>query len=477
MQEDFCQKGLNGRIIGRMTKLFFSVLQIFFIFLLSLNITAEDLVITGYAGGNLDSEVLLYRYSDPVSQNEVFVAATWPDNQGRFLMQVENSGITHYFIRNGIHDNHFFAGDSALIDIICYPFEPLPDRTVTDPFFSFEKINAADTRTCSLNNLIISFEEQYEYGRILEMSDCQGLSEHPYAALWVRFREASLKVAHMPGSKFRRETFKEIAPFFDPGNEAATELAGLIYTGYIRELADTERGDIVTRVMEDGETPIELIRLVTEKRGMNRVTAEYILLENLYREFFESRFNRGDITAVTGWFRDNGEGEMIREIASSLYIQMRALLPGGELPHFVLEGGDGKSYSPGSFIGKYLLMVFIDTRSPLTWHELTLLKSSIGPYSNYIEIVTILCDPDYEMARAAMKIRGFDWLMLDASAEYGFKSVYKTRPLPLFVFAGPGLEIINNPAPWPSENLMKIIGSIIQPYLINDIGNRAPAFR
>ena len=478
-----------------MTSLPFRAMLIPFILLFSLHIIADDLVITGYAGGNLDSEILLYRYSDPVSRNEVFVAATRPDSTGRFLLSIGNSGITHYFIRNGIHDNHFFAGDSSLIDIVCYPFEPLPDRAVTDPFFSFEKINAADTRACSLNNLIISFEEQYEEGlmhrygkiissnkqledlRITASSGCKGMVEHSYAALWARFREASLKVAHIPDPKFRRETFREYALFFDPGNEAATQLAGFIYTGYIRELIDTDGGDIVNRVMEAGETPANLIRLVTDKTGLNSITAQYILLDNLYREFFESRFNHANVVAVTGWFRDNGEGERIREIASSLYNQMRVLLPGGELAHFSLEGDDGQSYSPDSFMEKYLLMVFLDTRSPLVWDELTLLKNNIVPYSKYIEIVTILCDPDYELAQAVLKAKGFDWLMLNASGEYGFQSVYKTRPLPLFVFAGPGSVVINNPAPWPSENLMKIISSILQPYFLNDINNRAPAFR
>lgn len=445
--------------------------------LASLHSTASDLVITGFAGGNLDSEILLYRYSDPVSKNEVFVAATWPDSEGRFIMHIGNSGITHYFIRNGIHDNHFFAGDSSLIDLVCYPFEPLPDRAVSDPFFVFEKINIADRHSCSLNNTILSLKENNEHRRISQLSGCQRMAEHPYVALWTRSREAFFKVANIADPKFRRETFRMYAPLFDPGNEAATELAGLIYGGYMSELADKERGDIVTRVMEGRETPAKLVSLVIEETDLNSVAAQYILLENLYSEFFDSRFNRADVAAVTGWFRDNGEGEKIRDIASSLYTRMDALLPGGNLAHFDLEGGDGKSYSPASFSGNHLLMIIVDTRSPFIWHELTLLKSSIGPYSDYIEIAMVLCDPDYEMARSALKNRGFDWLMLDASGEYEFQSVYKTRPLPLFVFAGPGSKVISNPAPWPSENLMKIVGSMLQPYLLNDVSNRTPAFR
>ena len=460
-----------------MTRLSFRALLISLFLLVSLHSNANDLVITGFAGGNLDSEILLYRYSDPVSKNEVFVAATWPDSEGRFIMHIENSGITHYFIRNGIHDNHFIAGDSSLIDLVCYPFEPLPDRVVTDPFFVFEKINIADRHTCSLNNIILSLEENIEEGRVSQLSGCSGMAEHPYAALWARSREAFFKVANIVDPKLRREVFREYTPLFDPGNEAATEIAGLIYGGYISELADKERGDVVARVMEGRETPAKLVSLVIEESDLNRVTVQYILLDNLYSEFFDSRFNRANVAAVTGWFRDNGEGEKIREIASSLYTRMDALLPGGKLPHFDLEGSDGKSYSPASFSEEHLLLAIIDTRSPLTWHELTLLKNSIGPYSDYIEIVTVLCDPENEMAQSALKTRGFDWLMLDASGEYGFQSVYQTRPLPLFVFAGPGSEVISNPAPWPSENLMKIVGSMLQPYLLNDVSNRAPAFR
>lgn len=457
--------------------------------------TTGELVVTGYAGGNRDGGIMLYRYADPVSGHEQFVAVTHPDSSGRFSFTIDESGITHYFIRNGKHDNHFFAGDSSRIDIICYPYEPLSQSAVSDPFFAFERVAAADKNSCSLNNLISELEEQYETalvrqsGRIMTTTEqlqpagslsatgCSLLADHPFAVAWSLYREASLRVAHMVNTGARRKILSEYDRYFDPANEAATGLVSSLYSGYLRELLTLGGGDIVSGVMEEGRNPALLTDVLISETGLGRETAEYILLDNLYREFFDLRFERNAVVAVTAWFIENGGSDQIRSIASSLHDLMRGLLPGGELPGFMLTGSDGENYSPESFSDKHLLLVFVDTRSFIIWPELELLKSNMAPYQNYIEIVAILCDPDFSQAQSSMKSRGYNWLMLDASGEYGFLSAYSTRPLPLFVLAGPEYKVISRPAPWPSENLLKLIGATLQPYLLNDIGNRAPASR
>ncbi|MCA1757529.1 MAG: hypothetical protein LC649_08740 [Bacteroidales bacterium] len=457
--------------------------------------TTGEIVVTGFAGGNSDSPILLYRYADPISGHEQFVAVTHPDSSGRFSFTIQESAITHYFIRNGKHDNHFFAGDSSRIDIICYPFESLSQSAVSDPFFTFERVAAADKNSCSLNNLISELEEQYETALLrqsgrsqitteqplptgsLHITGCSLMADHPFADAWSRYREASLKVAHMVNTSARRKILSEYDRYFDPANQAATELVSSLYSGYLRELLTGRGGDIVARVMEEGRNPALLTDIVIRETGLGRKSAEYILLDNLYREFFDLRFERPAIVAVTAWFVENGANDKIKSIASSLHDLMRGLLTGGELPGFVLTGNDGELYSPESFTGKHLLLAFVDTRSFITWPELELLKNNIAPYLNYIEIVAVMCDPDFGQAQASMKSRGYNWLMLDASGEYGLQSAYSTRPLPLFVLAGPESEVISRPASWPSENLLKLIGTTLQPYLLNDIGNRAPASR
>jgi hypothetical protein len=457
--------------------------------------TSEELVITGYAGGNSDSPILLYRYSDPVSRQEQFMDVTMPDSSGRFSFTLENSGITNYFIRNGKHDNHFFAGDSTRIDLICYPYESLPQNGVSDPFFTFERIDAADKNRCSINSLISLLEERYETALLRQSGQqqkkteqllstdlfyetgCADLADHPFATAWSRFREASLRVAHMVNMESRREIFSEYDNFFDPSNGAATELASALYRDYLRELLTLEGGDIIAGVMEEGEDPALMIDIAISETGLGRESAEYIILDNLYREFFDSRFDRIDVASVTAWFVKNGASDNIRKTATSLHDLMRGVLPGGELPGFMLKGSDGENYSPESFSGKHLLLVFLDTRSFITWPEIELLKKNIAPYLNYIEIVAVLCDPDFDKAHSSMKSRGFNWLMLDASEDYGLQSAFNTRPLPLFVLSGPEYQVISRPAPWPSENLFKLIGTTLQPYLLNDVGNRAPASR
>lgn len=457
--------------------------------------TAEELVITGYAGGNHDSRILLYRYADPVSRHEHFVAVTQPDSSGRFSFTLENSGITHYFIRNGKHDNHFFAGDSSGIDIICYPYEPLSQSVVSDPFFTFERIAAADKNSCSINNLISALEEKYETallrqsgqqqtkteqllsGDLFYVTGCPDIADHPFVIAWSRFREASLRVAHMVNMEPRRETFREYDNYFDPANGAATELVTALYTGFLRELLTLDGGDIIAGVLEEGENPALMIDIAISETGLGRESAEYILLDNLYREFFDSRFDRVDVASVTAWFVKNGASDNIRKTATSLHDLMRGVLPGGELPRFMLKGSDGENYSPESFSGKHLLLVFLDTRSFISWPEVELLQKNITPYVNYLEIVAVLCDPDFDKAQSSMKSRGYNWLMLDASVDYGLQSAFNTRPLPLFVLAGPEYQVISRPAPWPSENLFKLIGTTLQPYLLNDVGNRAPASR
>jgi hypothetical protein len=457
--------------------------------------TEAELLITGYAGGNRDSRIMLYRYADPVSRHSIFIDATLPDSSGRFSFTVENRGITQYFLRNGKHDNHFFAGDSSRIDIVCYPYEPISQSAVSDPFFSFEEIDAADNNRYSINNRILELEEKYERALIRQSGHLQiaqdqplpddplystlrpDITDHQFVIEWYHYREASLRVAHMVNMKRRRETLREYDNYFNPENEAASELITALYQRYIRELLSMSGYDVSAGVMEEGGNPQLMIDITVRETGLGRESAEYLLLDNLYREFFDSRFDRAGVASVTAWFIENGVSDRIRGIASSLNYLMRGVLPGGELPGFRLKGSDGEYYSQESFTGSHLLLVFLDTRSFITWPEMELLKKNITPYIDYIEVVAVLCDPDFNRAQALMKERGYNWLMLDASSEYGLQSAYNTRPLPLFVLAGPEYKIVSRPAPWPSENLFNLIGTTLQPYLLNDVGNRTPAAR
>ncbi|MEZ4999769.1 MAG: hypothetical protein R2744_06505 [Bacteroidales bacterium] len=463
------------------------VLLLLTLSLVAINGRSSEIKISGVAGGNSDSPVTLYRFSDPVSLQKVPVASTIPGGDGRFIFLVENRGVNEYFIINGIHENHFFVDGSNDINLVLHPYEGIPPEEKQNPFFEAVFVYAGSTVEDDFNNLIIGIENQYRDAieSLVEGGDAV-LNIEPATAIstqtrgseesieflenWIRYREASLYISGTRDKVKRGEIIRSVEKWFDPSNRSCTELVNDLLGNFLREMSVADGGAVVRRTIELGSSAVPLREFASDLSGYsNPRLIEYVLVMNLYRENFSNYFDREGIVELLGWMMRESIFEYTRNLAGILEEKISRFTTGSPLPPFSLKGPDGEEFTQISWRGKFLLLSFGRSDSWMTASEYNILSEWKARYSEYLEIVTILCDDDFVAGCRVMAGSGYDWLMLDGSGNSNITQLYDVRFFPSFCLADPDGNILISPAPFPSENLLQVLLEKLRPYLLDHL--------
>lgn len=448
--------------------------------------------VTGYAGGNRSEIIRVYSYSDPVTGRERAIQTLIPGDDGSFSFELDNEGVNEYFIRNGVNDNHFFIDGSNNVELVLYPYTSLTPREKQDPFFEYIDVHAATRGAADLNNMILRFEDKYLEAsnklasllhagndknqremvvRSLENFAVNG--ENPFFDSWVRFRVAALRISAVYDRNNQREIISSVEDLFDPGNRACTEFIRGLFSTYLRNLTLKPGGEIIRKSIEGGFSALPVINFAkSDSLVSNSRMLEYIIIENFYKEYYSNYFNREGIYSMIRWLGMNAVYEYSRELAGKIRDIAGRFAEGSPLPLFQLAGPGGEEYGPLSFRGKFLLISFAQSGSFTTLSEYNLIAKWKDQYSDHLEVVTILCDNDYKKGLAGMSEKGFDWIMLDGSGNEDIIALYDVTYFPSFILADPEGNIIKAPAPFPSENLFRILLEKLQPYLLDDIRKR-----
>lgn len=458
--------------------------------ILSLTVSGEPVTVTGSTGGNVNSPVRIYRYSDMVTMQEIFIASMLPDVNGRFAFTVDNEGVNEYFVRNGIHENHFFLDNGEDIDLVLYQYIPIPQSALQNPFFEYIRVYAGSSMGSDLNNRILNFEAASAEATDIITRALSGRGEavdtdsllnclvaesegNAFFSNWVTWRVARLELLPVRDRDSRREIVLALEDSFDPGNRACTEMVQAVYQNLLRELSSEAGGNIIRETIRAGSTAAPLASYANSAGGiMNREMIEFILVQSLYREYYNNYFDREGSYSMIRWLGRNAQYQSVRDIALLAGEKLRKFIPGSPLPAFSLPGADANSWSPASWRGKFLLLNFGRSDSWSTISEFGLLKQWHTQYGEYLAIVTILCDDDYQAGLEKMRTGGFDWMILDGSEAVDVSDMYEVKYFPSFYLADSQGNIILAPAPFPSENLLQILLEKLIPYLPDNIPQR-----
>ena len=453
---------------------------------------AGEVVVSGYAGGNSSDMIYVYTWTDPVTWRESQIAILKPGEDGRFSLTIDNAGVKEYVIRNGVHDNHFFIDGLNPLDLVLVPYRPLTQADKENPFFSYTSVLAASTNEGDLNNLIRRFENRYleasgmittifiEGGKSTEresvlklLEDSLDTANIPFLDSWVKYRIAGLKLSGINDPDMRKKVLLELEDSFDEGNRSCNSFIEEHFAHFLRDMASGQGGSAVRETLERGGTAAPLAELAASVTGITeKHLLEYIVIMNLYFEYYSNYFNKEDVFRLLSWMGSNAVTIQGRLLAETLSEKLGRFVAGAPLPGFNLAGPDGDLYSPASWDGKFILLSFGRSDSYSTISEYNLLVRWQVQYGDYLEIVTILCDDDYETGVLKMSDNGFKWLMLDGSGRNELSSLYEVRFFPAFFLADHTGRIIRAPAPFPSENLMQVLQEKLQPYLLDDIRKR-----
>jgi peroxiredoxin len=187
---------------------------------------------------------------------------------------------------------------------------------------------------------------------------------------------------------------------------------------------------------------------------------ELLLLDGLKELYNVSGFNRKKITLLLDDLNMNSSYAEIRKLATNILARLRRLQPGSPAPDFNLAGiSGGRKYQLSDFQGKYVYLAFFESGNPACQSELGLITDIYEEYKNKVVFVAVSVDKDQGKLMEYLKAADLPWLVLLYGGNLQLLENYDAILYPYFVLLNDKGQVVSCPAPSPSENIKKLLGS------------------
>jgi peroxiredoxin len=142
-------------------------------------------------------------------------------------------------------------------------------------------------------------------------------------------------------------------------------------------------------------------------------------------------------------------------------LRINRLQPGSPAPDFNLAGfRNGQNYKLSDFKGRFVYLAFFDSGNPASQSELGLITDVYEEFKSKVDFVAVSVDKDPGKLAAYLKMAELPWLVLQYGGNLELLEDYDATSYPYFILINDKGQIVSCPAPSPSENLEKLLGSI-----------------
>lgn len=188
---------------------------------------------------------------------------------------------------------------------------------------------------------------------------------------------------------------------------------------------------------------------------------ELLLLDGLKELYNISGFKHNRIILLVDEISRNSNSFETRKLADNLLVRLRRLQPGTPAPDFNLSGiNNEKNYQLTDFRGKYIYLAFFESGNPACQSELGMITGIYEEFKDKIVFVAVAVDKDPGKLAAYLKMADLPWLVLQYGGSLELLENYDASTYPHFILIDDKGQIVSCPAPSPSENIKKLLGSI-----------------
>jgi len=188
---------------------------------------------------------------------------------------------------------------------------------------------------------------------------------------------------------------------------------------------------------------------------------ELLLLDGLKELYNISGFKHNRIILLMDEISRNTSSLETRKLADNIMVRLRRLQPGSPAPDFNLSGiNDEKNYRLTNFRGKYIYLAFFESGNPACQSELGMITDIYEEFKNKVVFLAVSVDKDPGKLAAYLKMADLPWLVLQYGGSLELLENYDANTYPHFILIDDKGQIVSCPAPSPSENIKKLLGSI-----------------
>lgn len=447
---------------------------------LPLTLNGQKAVVKGSGNGYAGKEIRVFIQSDPVTKDQIPAARVTGSPEGKFSFDIEGGGIRKVFLNAGIFSFYLYVSGGKeyvlkLPDLISKSPEEEQNVFFTPVKVIPEIINDPE----DINNYYRRFDAEYDqvFNRVADriiyhtkledipllienLNSLSSPSDPQLFSDFITFRLIMLNMMAKGDYPGRMEDSTLLNNRFAPENPACLDLAEQVFSRSFKRIMSGKNSESFRKAA--GAASVEGLRKVIsdDHRVSNEQLLDYIIISNLYDSFYEGSIHPDLVVKILSTLMTLGSSEFIRNTSSSVLERIQLLREGSPVPGFSLYDKAGEKFSPESFKGKYLIISFARSDNMFTVTEYGMLVSWYQRYSDKLQVVTILRDPDFRKAAARMAGYGFSWVMLDGSSSDILEYEYDVPVYPSFILIDPEGKIKSGNCPFPSEGLESLVRRI-----------------
>jgi len=200
---------------------------------------------------------------------------------------------------------------------------------------------------------------------------------------------------------------------------------------------------------------------------------ELVLLKSLYEFYYSPDFNPHNVLSMIEQCLRDTRIERHKQIAQQMLQTMYKLQPGAAAPIFDADDRTGNSVSLMSYRKSFVYLNFFSVKSETSLREMGKIADLKKKYSDKVVFISICVDDSIRDYKEYLRLNPkYDWLILFNNNTYkdqSAKALYNIKGVPAFFFINPQGQLVQSPAPAPSEGIEYKFKALFRPQKGNRI--------
>ena len=436
--------------------------------------------IKGDAPSYKNDIIRFYTYNNYITYSEKTLCSARVDENGKFECSFNSENTIQIVADIGIFQGFLYVEPGKSYDVVLPEKVEKELKDKVNPYFEPVQIQlgikGADEN--ELNMLIRMFNDTYipyfnkHVVNVVTQNDLSALeqdikkitgnfksNDNAFLNKYIDYRIGLLQfLAQQNKAKKTSENLFNSLQSIQYYNPAYMELFNQIFNKYFTYIGRTEKNNAIYTIINQDKSYNKLDALLSkEKELSNKTFREFVILKNLYDEFYSGNFSRSAMLDILDTLINKTQNDIHRETGRDIKNKVTRLLAGYAPPSFSLYNQDSLLVTLDDFKGKYVYLNFCSGHGYTCIQEYETLKYLYEKHHKYLEIITISTDITYE---AMVKYRDQSkcpWTFLYFGNQPEIIEQYDIRAVPMYYFIGKNGKLLMSPAPSPGENFEKFL--------------------
>lgn len=439
------------------------------------SLSAQKVVITGYAPDYIGQEMKVYRIKDYLSDQTTLLSSTTVAEDSTFVLSFFCDEIEKVIVRCENNRSHLYVEPGAKYEIL-FPernkYEPkLPSGNSVE--MTFYGLDSTD-----INYKILRFQRWFDYfvgGTYHLRNDKEAVefaayldtfktnvhnyylsdtSENSfYLKTYIRYSIAGLDNINTLAERGRYEKYDFYLKKYPVcyTNDIYMDYMTAFYEKTIPLLTKATNEKFYNGVIQSSPTLI-FNALGQEYTLTNPKIRELVMIQSLAEAYYSEEYPKTNIETILDSLSQNCLFQDHEDIAKNVLARLTDLVPGGKAPNFVLHQDESSPKTLTDYKDKHLYIQFIDPRIESNMRELTIMKDMHERYKDYVQFLTIYPKFDDSPKSSLDELKSLPWDSFEVERDHTILERYQVVNFTQFVLIDAQGNVVASPAPKPTPD-------------------------